>query len=144
MYSQWLTAANQPQPPKKVQTGWQKIYYTALPHRYQEYFPKRLKGNLYSSRGKKYSCERCQVGLHFLCQPSLPPPPQREKLRHGVGSMAAATRNIQRGDAQLSPVRLPVCCYQLLARLEEREVCSWLRCTSAGIKKAPGEGTERI
>lgn len=45
-----------------------------------------------------------------------------------------------KGDAQLSPVRHPVCCYQALARQEEREACSWLRGASAGMKKRPWEG----
>lgn len=77
------------------------------------------------------------VDARLLCTFYANPPchcHQREKLGYTVGSVAAATKNIQRGDAQLSSVRHPVWCYQLLAQLEEREACSWLRCTSAGEK----------
>lgn len=84
-------------------------------------------------------------GCFALSMPTLPASPTTEReLGYAVGSMAAATKNIQREDAQLSLVRYPGCCYQLLARLEEREACSWLRHTSAGIKKSPQKGTERI
>lgn len=76
-------------------------------------------------------------GCFALSMPTLPATPTTEReLGYAVGSVAAATKNIQREDAQLSLVRHPGCCYQLLARLEEREACSWLRHTSAGIKKA--------
>lgn len=83
-------------------------------------------------------------GCFALSLPTLPATPTTEReLGHAVGSVAAATKNIQRGDAQLSLVRHPVCCYQLLAWLEEREACSWLRRTSAGIKKKPSEGNRK-
>lgn len=143
-YTQWLTAANQPQPPEMVQIGWQEKYYTALPHRCQEYLPNRLKGHLYSSRGKKMQLRK-MPGWFALSVPTLPATSTTDREtgpwcgEHGSSHQRISKGRCSAESSQAPSLLLSTSCYQL----EEGEVCSWLRCTSAGIQKSPWEGNRK-